>query len=169
MKQSLMIAAVLTLALGAAAEEAPFYGKVGVSWSHKIVTEFSGTQTVSKVSYEVVAVDEERQLATVRVESATMVAGTEFKGPPSETTMSLAPVAAGSGSTEGEGGSVETRDETITVEAGEFACRVTEATSPASTSTSWMSVDHPGLVVKQVTKSAGSTVTTELLAVDLGD
>lgn len=57
----------------------------------------------------------------------------------------------------------ETTDETITVEAGEFECTKMVTQAGGSTTTSWMSKKHPGLVVKAETSDGAGDTTTELV------
>lgn len=147
----------------------PFYAQVGVSWAIKTTSEVAGNQSESKISYEVVSLDEKANVAKVKMQSVSMVGGNEYKGPEQEITMPLTATAQGKGgtTTKGAGGEVETKEETVKVPAGEFDCVVTKSTAGGNTSTVWMSKEHNGLMVKQVSETAGTKSTTELVALSM--
>lgn len=129
------------------------YRKAGRSWMLKVEVDF-GFKNVSYTKTEVLESTEE----SAKVRETTLNDKKEaIKGSPArERTLSFKK------SDKGEK-SPTVSEETIKVEAGEFACyKITVETAGGKTTT-WASKKHPGLIVKFETEARGGKTTGELV------
>lgn len=82
--------------------------------------------------------------------------------------LTSAPKGDMQGINKGPGRKKGTFEEVVKVPAGEFECTVTKATAGGNTSTTWMSKKHNGLMVKQVSETAGTKSTVVLVDFSAG-
>jgi hypothetical protein len=131
---------------GDAADALALYKKEGRSWTVKNVTKIEGMDDmVSYSKSEVVKVTD----AEATVKMTNMDKDKKPMGDPTEYPVKF---DTPKGETTGDAPKVEIKEETIKVEAGEFACTVTELSGTKT----WMSKEFPGLMVKSE-HAAGSS------------
>lgn len=137
---------------GDASDPFALYKEEGRKWKHKSVTKMDGMEDmVSYTAYEVITVGDDAATykMTMLDKDGEPMAGAE----PTETEVKFeTPEVTDTGADAPE---VETTEETITVEAGEFECTVTEMSGTKT----WMSTKYPGLLVKM----EGASNTMELV------
>ena len=130
------------------------YTKEGRSWTVKSTIKMEGMDPmVTYMKTEVVKVgDDFAEIKTTMLDKdkKEMMPGTttkiSFRVPKASGTPGIVP-------------KVETKDETIKVEAGEFECTVTTTDNAGTKTTVWMSKKLSGLMVKM----EAATVTSELV------
>jgi hypothetical protein len=127
----------------------------------KVSTKMTGFESVSYMKTEVVKVGEDfAEIKTTMLDKdKNPMAGME----PTTQKMSFRVPKANGGTAPKEGPKVETKDETIKVEAGEYECTATTMESNGMKTTSWVSKKFPQLCVKSVSKSDSMETTMELV------
>jgi hypothetical protein len=123
----------------AAADHFAIYRTVGNSWRVRNVTQMEGMDDmVSYMHTEVIEVTDDYAKTKMTMLDADGEPNEHV--PPTESEVPFTTAEA----TNGDAPEVEQTEESITVEAGEFNCIVTEAGGVKT----WMSKDHPGLMVR---------------------
>ncbi len=135
------------------------YTKEGRSWTMKTVAKVAGMEMVTYMKTEVVKVGDD--YAEIKVTMLDKDKNPMMGMEPTTTKISFrVPKASG---TPKEGPKVETKEETIKVEAGEFECIVTTVENNGYKTTAWTSKKYAGLAVKTSTTGSGTDTATELV------
>ncbi len=135
------------------------YKKQGRTWTWKSTSKMAGTENVAYMKYEVIKVADDHAMVKMTMLDKDKKPNEYVK--PQEQKIEFK--TAEGGEAEGEAPEVETTDETVKVEAGEFECTKTEMESNGTKTTSWMSKKYPGLLVKATSKTDSYESTMELV------